>query len=208
MWCYQKSGTIFFIVRPCLTLPIKTDRGKRPNFLRLIQHRHSIPTLLCLRLWATKIQKILKKERSMHQYHALKGCQLVVKTKYIQNILYSKKSSETWPCILEFTLILTPAYEVLEAWLFRKDFYIGLWALAHDRLSAFLIVMAGCGIAYDNSTLLYDKTDLVFNGCHMPSNIKIEVSKLTDRCVCLPCPRGQDGCISGQVPVAEESEPL
>lgn len=40
--------------------------------------------------------------------------------------------------------------------LIRNDFYTGLYASANDRLSAFPSVKAGCGIAYDNSTLCYN----------------------------------------------------
>lgn len=74
----------FSFLRPCLTFPIKTDSGKKAKLLET----HPAPsqytdTALSVAVSHKNTKDFETKERSVHQYHALKGCQLVVKTKYI-----------------------------------------------------------------------------------------------------------------------------
>lgn len=87
---------------------------------------------------------------------------------------------------------------VLQAWLVSKSFYTGPCAWANDRLSAILSVTADCRIAYDNHTLCratMTKQTLFSMAATCLSIVKIKVSKLTDRFVCLPRPKGQeDAC--------------
>lgn len=80
-------------------------------------------------------------------------------------------------CIQRFR-VLTHTQAPTSAWLYM--------ALAYDRLSAFLIVMwwQDARLLMTRALCYYDWKDLVFNGCHMPSNIKkLTISKLTDHFV-------------------------